>query len=211
MNQACLHRDKEVYELRLHPFKKGLRVLGIAESFSKGDGRRSILSGIVMRKDLVIDGFAVTSITVGGMDATEGVLDLYKSLERTDINFIMIGGCVLAWFNVIDLARIHEQLHLPLICVTFEESLGLEKYFKEYFPDDWVKRLDTYNKNCTRKEARLKTGYRIFIRELGVDFDEAIRLVDGFTLEGGVPEPLRLARLLARTIHKSRDTGRFQD
>ena len=191
----------------MHPFKKGLRVLGIAESFSKGEGSRSILSGIVMRKDLVIDGFAVTSITVGGMDATEGILDLYKSLDRTDINFIMVAGCVVAWFNVVDLVRIHEQLNLPLICVTYEESLGLEKYFREYFPNEWQIRLEAFNKNCIRKEARLKTGYRVFIRELGVDFDEAVNLLDGFTLEGGVPEPLRLARLLARTIHRSQTIG----
>ena len=191
----------------MHPFKKGLRVLGIAESFSKGEGSRSILSGIVMRKDLVIDGFAVTSITVGGMDATEGILDLYKSLDRTDINFIMVAGCVVAWFNVVDLVRIHEQLNLPLICVTYEESLGLEKYFREYFPNEWQIRLEAFNKNCIRKEARLKTGYRVFIRELGVDFDEAVKLLDGFTLEGGVPEPLRLARLLARTIHRSQTIG----
>jgi hypothetical protein len=190
--------------LRLHPYKKGLRVLGIAESFSRGEGSKSVLAGVVMRKDLVIDGFAVTSITVGGMDATEGVLDLYRSLDRTDINFIMIGGCVVAWFNVVELLRVHEQLNLPLICVTYEESLGLEKYFKEYFPEDWEKRLALFNRNCIRKEARLKTGYRVFIREIGVDFDDALSLLDGFTLEGSVPEPLRLARLLARTVYKSR-------
>lgn len=209
--QKCVSLGSEVRMLRLHPFKKGVRVLGIAESFSKGEGGRSILSGLVMRKDLVIDGFAVTSITVGGMDATQGILDLYKSLDRTDINVIMIGGCVVAWFNIIDLMRVHEQLSLPLICVTYEESLGLEKYFREYFPKDWEKRLDVFNRNCIRKEARLKTGYRVFIRELGVDFDEALSLLDGFTLEGGVPEPLRLARLLSRTIYKFQNMGRLPE
>jgi hypothetical protein len=119
----------------------------------------------------------------------------------------MIGGCVVAWFNVVDLVRIHERLNLPIICVTYEESMGLEKYFREYFPNDWQRRLETYNKNCIRKEACLKTGYRVFIREIGVDFDEAISLLNGFTLEGGVPEPLRLARLLARTVHRSQDSG----
>jgi endonuclease V-like protein UPF0215 family len=192
--------------LRLHSSKKGLRVLGIAESFSKGQEGRSVLAGIVIRKDLVIDGFAVKHITVGGMDATEGIIKLYNSLDRTDINLLMIGGCVVAWFNVVDLARVYEELKLPLICVTYEESEGLEKYFREYFPEDWERRLSVFNKNCIRKEAKLRTGYRVFIREVGIDFDEALRLLNGFTLEGGVPEPLRLARLLARTIHKSQIT-----
>lgn len=181
--------------------------MGLAESFSKGRGGRSVLAGVVIRKDLVVDGFAVANITVGGMDATQGVLELYKSLDRTDINLVMLSGCVVAWFNVVDLAKVHEELKLPLICVTYEESEGLEKYFKEYFPEDWEKRISIFSRNCLRKEAWLKTGYRVFVRELGIDFEEALAILNGFTLQGGIPEPLRLARLLARTIHRAHDKG----
>jgi endonuclease V-like protein UPF0215 family len=193
--------------LRLHPFKKGLRVLGIAESFSRGAGKKSILTGVVVRKDLVIDGFAVTSVTIGGTDSTDAVIELFKSLGRNDINLIMLNGCVIAWFNVIDLRRVHENLNLPLICVTYDESEGLEKYFREYFPDDWQQRLNVFNKNSGRNEALLRTGYRVFERELGIDHDEAVKLLNMFTLQGGVPEPLRLARLLARTIYRAIHRG----
>jgi hypothetical protein len=186
---------------RLHPFKKGLRVLAVAESFSKEVKGRSVLAGVVTRKDRVIDGFAVTEITVGGMDATDGVLELVKSLDRNDINLIMLNGCVVAWFNVIDLTRLHEVLKQPLVCVTYEESEGLEKYFKEYFPGDWEKRLSVYERNSGRREALLHTGYKVFLRELGIEFDDAIKLLNEFTLQGGIPEPLRLAKLFARTIH----------
>lgn len=187
--------------VRLHPFKKGLRVLGIAESFSKEAEDRSVLAGVIARKDNIIDGFALTEITVGGMDATDGVLELLKSLDRNDLNLIMLNGCVVAWFNVIDLTRLHEVASLPLICVTYEESEGLEKYFKEYFPGDWERRISIYERNCRRQEALLHTGYKVFLREVGLEFDDAVRLLNEFTLQGSVPEPLRLAKLLARTIH----------
>jgi endonuclease V-like protein UPF0215 family len=190
-----------VYGLRLHPFKRGLRVLAVAESFSKEGEDRSVLAGVVMRKDGVIDGFAMTNITIGGMDATDGVLELFKSLGRNDINLIVLNGCVIAWFNVIDLTRLYQVLNLPLICVTYEESVGLEKYIKEYFPNDWERRINLLNKNCERREALLHTGYKVFLREVGLEFDDAVRLLNEFTLQGGVPEPLRLASLLARTIH----------
>jgi hypothetical protein len=193
--------------LRLHPFKKGLRVLGIAESFSRGAGKKSILTGVVVRKDLVIDGFAVTSVTVGGTDSTDAVIELFKSLGRTDVNLIMLNGCVIAWFNVIDLERVHQSLNLPLICVTYDESEGLEKYFREYFPEDWQQRLDVLNKNSGRNEVSLNTGYSIYEREIGIDHDEALKLLNMFTLQGSVPEPLRLARLLARTIHRAVHKG----
>jgi hypothetical protein len=187
--------------VRLHPFKKGLRVLAVAESFSKEVKDRSVLAGVVTRKDRVIDGFALTEITVGGMDATDGAIELVKSLDRNDINLIMLNGCVVAWFNVIDLIRLHEVLKLPLICVTYEESQGLAKYFREYFPGDWEKRISIYERNGGRREALLHTGYKVFIREVGLEFDDALKLLNEFTLQGGVPEPLRLAKLLARTIH----------
>jgi hypothetical protein len=197
--------------VRLHPFKKGLRVLAIAESFSKEVKDRSVLAGVVTRKDRVIDGFALTEITVGGMDATDGVLELFKSLDRNDINLIMLNGCVVAWFNVIDLTRLHETVKLPLICVTYEESQGLEKYFKEYFPGDSERRIDIYEKNCRRREALLHTGYKVFIREVGLEFDDAVRLLNAFTIQGGLPEPLRLAKLLARTIHTAIQDGKLMD
>jgi endonuclease V-like protein UPF0215 family len=177
--------------------------LGIAESFSKGEAGPSVLAGVVMRKDLIIDGFALTEITVGGTDATNGVIRLFKSLGRNDINLMMLSGCIIAWFNVIDLTLVHQELNLPLVCVTYEESEGLEKYFKEYFPDDWDTRLGIFNKNCGRREVTLHTGYSIFLREVGLEYEEAVKLLDDFTLQGGVPEPLRLAGLLASTIRRA--------
>ena len=188
--------------MHLHPFKKGLRVLGVAESFTKEEGKKSILTGIVMRKDMVIDGFALTSVTVGGMDSTNGIIELFMSLRRCDIDLIMLSGCVIAWFNVIDLGRVYESLKIPLICITYDKSEGLERYFREYFPEDWQQRLDILNKNSERSEVLLHTGYRIFLRELGINHDEAVRLTNMFTLQGSIPEPLRLSRLLARTVDR---------
>jgi hypothetical protein len=195
--------------VHLHPFKKGLRVLATAESFSKEVEDRSILAGVVIRKDGIIDGFAFTEITVGGMDATDGIIELFRSLGRNDINLIMLNGCVIAWFNVIDLTKLHEALDMPLICVTYEQSEGLEKYFKEYFPDDWEKRVSAYLSNCERRETLLHTGYKVFLREVGLEFDDAVRLLNEFTHQGGIPEPLRLAKSLAKTIHTTLHNKEF--
>ncbi|MEM4765961.1 MAG: DUF99 family protein, partial [Nitrososphaerota archaeon] len=60
--------------------KKGVRALGVAESFRKGIGGRAVLAGVVMRGDFVIDGVVFGECTVGGMDATDGILEMYRSL-----------------------------------------------------------------------------------------------------------------------------------
>ena len=179
----------------MHIPKKGLRALGIAESYS---GRvQSVLAGIVMRKDLRIDGFIFGDVTVGGMDATETILDMIRRLDRKDINAILLSGCVIAWFNVIDPARIHDITGLPVICATYEESDGLSQDIRRHFPHD-VARLAAYEALGARMPVLLHTGRTLFLRSWGMSFSDASRFCDSFTLEGGIPEPLRVARLCAR-------------
>lgn len=188
-------------------YKRGIRALGIAECFVKGRSRYSILAGVVMRSDGVIDGCAMSRITVGGLDATEGILQIYRSLRRSDINILMVSGCIIAWYNVIDLQRLYEELRIPIISVTYEESEfeNFEDLFRKYFPQDWEKRVEIYRRNGERVPVVLKTGHKVFVRFLGIDKWECIQILNKFTKAGAVPEPLRVARLIARAA--ARDLG----
>jgi len=189
--------------VRLHVHKKGFRALGISESFIKGISEESILAGVVMRADMTIDGFIFSKATVGGMDATEKILEMYRNLRRDDISVLLLNGCVISWYNVIDLHQVAEKTGLPLICVTYNESTGLEKYFKELFPEDWEIRVETYRKNKSRTAIKLSTGYMVYIRFIGMKMEEAKGVLNKFTSHGSIPEPLRVARLLARSIVKN--------
>jgi hypothetical protein len=182
----------------MHIPKKGLRALGIAESYS---GREhSTLAGIVMRKDLIIDGCAFSRVTVGGMDATDGVLRIVHDLDRRDINVILLSGSVIAFFNIIDPMQVHDRTGLPVICVTYEESAGLEEDICHHFPGDTA-RLDAYRRLGVRTPLILPDGQTIYLRSWGIDPADAGRLCTAFTHEGKIPEPLRVARLTARAAH----------
>lgn len=187
----------------VHVHKKGIRALGISESFVKGVSERSVLAGAVMRTDMVLDGFSFTTAGVGGMDATQKIIEMYEALEREDINLMLLNGCVISWYNVIDLHHLVEATGLPLICVTYEESEGLERYFEELFPQDWRSRVEVYHRNGPRTQLRLNTGHVIYARFLKMSRDEALGVLNKFTLHGAIPEPLRIARLLARSLMKS--------
>jgi len=192
-----------MFELVVQAHKKGIRALGISESFMKKVSRYSILAGVVMRADLIVDGFSFSKTTVGGMDATESVIRMYKNLRRKDINVLMLNGCVISWYNVIDLKRVAEECKIPLICVTYEESTGLEKYFMKYFPEDWPIRVGIYKRNGTRTQVKLHTGHKIYVRCFNLPIRTAKNILDKFTLHGAVPEPIRVARILARSLLKS--------
>ena len=49
--------------------KRAIRALGLAESF-RPSAKKSTLAGVVMRTDLVVDGFVLGSATVGGTQTT---------------------------------------------------------------------------------------------------------------------------------------------
>ncbi|WP_456475256.1 endonuclease dU [Candidatus Pyrohabitans sp.] len=183
--------------MALHFFKRGLRALGIAESFVK-QRNRAVLAGVVMRGDLQVDGFGFAEVTLRGLDATQGVIDIYRQLGRRDINLIMLNGCIISLFNLIDLDRVYETLARPVICVTYEESSGLEKYLREF--SDAEARLEIYRRLGGRSELKLNTGYRVFVRYRGLEPHEVRHALNLFTLQGSVPEPLRVARLLARAV-----------
>ncbi len=180
--------------------KKGVRALGISESFRKGTSKFSTLAGVVLRADMIIDGFTFSEVKVGGMDATEKIVEMYEALDRHDINILLLNGCVISWYNVIDLNHLIDAVGLPLICVTYRDSKGLEKFFKENFPEDWQQRTEVYKRNGSRIPLTLHTGHTIYVRSLNISKEETSRLLNKFTFQGAVPEPLRIARLLSRSL-----------
>jgi hypothetical protein len=189
----------------MHLAKRGLRALGIAESFS---GRTlSTMAGVVMRKDLRIDGVAIASLTVGGMDATDAVLGIIATLGRRDINVVMVSGSVVAWYNILDPVAISGKTGLPLIVVTYEDSEGLEEDIAHHFPGD-EDRLRAYRNLGERTPVQLGDGSQVFIRPAGLTPEDAARILRDFTRDGKVPEPVRVARLIARgAMRWQRDTG----
>ncbi len=184
--------------MRIHVEKKGVRALGIAESFRKSQSKRSVLAGVVMRSDLIVDGFVFGSAEIGGDDATDEIVGMFRRLNRNDINVIMLGGSVISMYNIIDIDSLGDRTNMPVISITFEESEGLEPHIKHHFPNSWEKKLSAYNRLGTREAIRLHTNHVVYIRPYGISLDVSKRILDKFTIQGAIPEPIRLARLLAR-------------
>jgi uncharacterized protein len=189
----------------LHTGKKAIRALGVAESF-RPSAKKSTLAGVVIRTDLVIDGFVLGAATVGGDDATSALLRMYRRLERKDVNLIMLAGCVISRYNIIDLDEVASKSGLPVVCLTYNESKGIEDAISRHF-DQPEERLERYRRLGTRSLVLLRTGHKVYVRNAGIDDPEAKGALDAFTLQGGVPEPVRLAKLLARCA-SSRVPGR---
>lgn len=175
--------------------KPGTRALGIAESYRR---KTSTLAGAVVRADRALDGLAFDSATVGGDDATNAIRELFSTLDRADIQYVLVAGIAPAWYNLLDLHRIHDYVERPVCSVSFEESEGLEAALRREFSGgalDW--RLGTYARQPPRHPIEVN-GHELYWRGIGLDDREATELLEAFTPEGGRPEPLRVARIAAR-------------
>jgi len=183
----------------LHLEKKGLRGLAIAESFRQ-NSKKSILSGIVMRRDFVIDGFVFGSATLDGDDATTAILQMYEDLKRPDISYVLISGLIISLYNIIDIKKIHKSLKIPIIGLTYHDSTGIEDSIKYHFPNSYKSKIKNYKKLGIRKKITLHTSSEVFVRKEGCTLHDVKYLLNKLTLQGSIPEPLRVAQLLAKSM-----------
>ncbi|MDG6931419.1 MAG: DUF99 family protein [Nitrososphaerota archaeon] len=182
---------------------KMARVLGIAESFSLNQPL-SFLSGVVMRRDFAVDGVSITTITVGGSDATDMIIKLYSGMRRNDISAIMINGCVLSMYNIVEAGTVSSQTGLPVVCIASSEGRDLEGGMTSHGN---FSKVEQYRSLGRQARARLKTGYDIWVRAFGLELNDAVNLLNEYTVSGRVPEPVRVARLISSACLRASAKG----
>jgi len=182
---------------KVHLYKKGIRILALAESFRK-ENSLSIISGIVMRKDLIIDGIKFCTVTIGGDDATSNIIKMIKDLKRNDINLILLDGLIISMYNIIDGEKILKETGIPVISISFNDSIGISDSIKNFFPDNYKRKIEMYNRLGERKKIILKSGKHLFIRNWGISFADSIFSINSFLIQGSIPEPIRIAKMVSR-------------
>jgi endonuclease V-like protein UPF0215 family len=178
------------------------RTLGVAFSDATD---ASHAAGAVVRADGALDGLAFARCTVGGTDATDAVIDCWRTLGREDVRHVACAGVAPAWFNLLDLDRIADAVDRPVYAVSYEASPGLEPALREAFDGDRLAaRLATYRSLPPRVRvgdpdaaADSRSSPR-FVRAVGIDAERAAEAVAALTREGRRRcEPLRIAALAA--------------
>jgi endonuclease V-like protein UPF0215 family len=119
----------------------------------------------------------------------------------------LIDGTAVGGFNVIDVAALHDRVDRPIATVTRRKPdlTAIEMALRRRF-DDWEDRLRLMRR--LRIEAiRVRQG-TLWASHIGTDRDalrEALLLT---TVRGVLPEPLRIAHLIAAGIVRGESRGR---
>jgi endonuclease V-like protein UPF0215 family len=171
-------------------------VAAIAESFALSDGY-SIYAGVLARRDGAVEDVALATATLGGTDGTEAASNILDALLRPDVAMIMLDGCVVSFYNWIDGEELWRRYGKPVACYVFEKPEGrVEDAVRKLFPD-WQARVEALRRLGPPTPYYTKTGYKIYVRSWGIDPVDAGKAAEACMRFGKVPEPLRVAKIIA--------------
>ena len=179
-----------------HIEKKGIRVFGISESFAMSD-LRSILAGVVMRRDFIIDGLIFGNTTIRGNDSTEIIVSMFRRMKRNDINCILLGGTIISILNIVDGQELYDTTKVPVVAISSRETRGLRENNLRTFEDGEIK-CKLYNALKASEQLTLRTGKAVNYRNWGISSRDVSVLLNDLTLQGARPEPIKVASIAAR-------------
>jgi endonuclease V-like protein UPF0215 family len=207
-----------------------LNVIGFDDGpFSREHRGKVLLVGAVCagtRLDGVVSGY----VRRDGADATRRMIELVSEGPfRAHVRAVLLQGVAVGGFNVVDVRALAAALGVPAL-VVMRRPPDLEAMREALFVD--VPRLRPRVRGAMRKWRLIEragpvellpsgpargpsgpTGIRhpcprLWVQRVGLSPAEARALVHSTTLHGNVPEPIRIAHIIAGGIVTGRSRGR---
>lgn len=188
--------------------KSEIRILGIDDGPFHFLEKKTVLIGVVMRASGYLECVLKKEITIDGSDATNIIIDLIKNTRhRKQLKAMMLDGVALGGFNIVDIDQVVKETSLPVITVTRDKP-NFEKIKKALYThfDDWEGRYCIITKG---QLFEMQTSYNpIFVKCVGITFEEAKEIITLATIRGIIPEPIRISHLIASGIVRGESYGK---
>lgn len=182
--------------------------MGIDDSAFSFDEDEVVVVGAVVRMPNYLEGVLKTTADVDGSNATERLVEMIGgSRYAENIAAVMIDGIAVGGFNVIDIEALHEELGIPVATVTRDEPdlASMQTALKAKFAD-WNER---YSLIVSTELNRVETKHKpVYVQVVGEDLENIKDLIAKSTVLGALPEPIRIAHLIATAIKKGESHGR---
>lgn len=200
-------------KVKFREIKPEIRTIGMDDgSFEPHTRGKAWIVGVILRGGKWIDGVLTDKIEIDGTDVTSTVVNMIlESRHKDQLRVIMTSGITFAGFNVIDINRVFQRTGLPVIVVSRKEpDLPAVKKALQNF-SDWRDRWDIISSAgeiCAiepnpPKDRRVP----VYIQTAGIDRSDAKRVVHMTSTRSSVPEPLRVAHLIATGISRGESVG----
>ena len=148
-----------------------------------------------------LEGVVRTHIKKDGLDATERLIEMViKSKHFGQIRIVMLNGITMGGFNVVDMEALNEATGIPVISVIrrMPDMKSIRSALENL--TDPGHRYAVILKAGKAVEIPMDRGEPIFIQYRGVDEESAVSIVRSSATHSRIPEPIRVAHLIATGI-----------
>jgi hypothetical protein len=188
--------------------KRQIRILGIDDAPFTFSEKYSTVIGVIMRGGEYVECVLRNQVEIDGTDATSICIEMIqRTKHRQQLKVVLLDGVALGGFNVVDIKELYESTSLPVITITRDKpdfmkiKCALQKNFH-----DWKHRFEVMKRG---KLITVSTSHNpIYIKCLGLTPDEAKEIIKLSTIRGVIPEPLRVAHLIASGITRGESYGK---
>jgi endonuclease V-like protein UPF0215 family len=187
--------------------KQEIRILGVDDSpFSSRTAEDVMLVGTVFRAGNWLDGVLSTYIRGDGTDATKKISEMVKNSRNLgQLGVIMLDGITFGGFNLVNIREIFESTGVPVIVIMrkFPNFERIKKALKRF--EDWE---DRWNNVLEAGEVYLVDNPEpVYMQIYGIERKDAEEIIRISTTRSAIPEPLRVAHIIAAGIITGESKG----
>jgi len=189
--------------------KEEVRIVGFDDApFEKNKKGFIPIVGVVYRGGKIFDGMLFTKVKVDGNDATEKIAEIVNSSRhKKQLKVIMLDGITVGGFNLIDLKELNKKTGLAIIAINrklpdIKRVRAALKNF-ENFKERWK-----IVKNAGKiRKVKIKNKF-IYYQAKGIKNEDAEEIIRISCTRGLIPEPLRVAHLIASALIRGESHGK---
>ncbi len=194
----------------MRTIKQEIRILGFDDGpFIPRSKAKVPVIGVVFRGGNFLDGIIKTEVTVDGLDATRILTRVInESKHKEQLRVIMLNGITIGGFNLIDIQDMHEKTTLPVIVVNrkMPNKKKIKIALKNF--DDFEKRWEYIKKAGRIYRMSIEKNKNIYFQFIGLKLEEVKKIIKLSCTRSLIPEPLRVAHLIASALVKGESGGR---
>jgi endonuclease V-like protein UPF0215 family len=180
--------------------KPEIRILGIDDSALLSE--KVMIVGTVFRGGDWIDGVLRSEITRDGLDATGVIAAMIKNSKHYgQLRIIMLDGVTYGGFNVVDIEELYRETGLPVIVVmrSYPDFDKIRSALRN-FSDGEVRWNIIRKAGEIEKLSTGRNGTPIYVQKVGIGTKSAEKIIRLTSIRSNIPEPLRVAHLIATGI-----------
>lgn len=180
-------------------------VLGVDDGpFEKHRSDTVPVVGVMMEGHDLVEAVAVTRFPVDGEEATGFLRDWISKLRfRPALQGIVLGGVTIAGLGVVDAEELARGLGVPVLIVNRRDP-ARHRLRDAFEAAGLPERLEVVER--TPEAFALPGG--LFVAAAGADREQALRMLHATRGKSDLPEPLRLAHLIAAAVASGQSRGR---